>query len=106
MIITLALQSLFLVWIACTKAASDQEWFRVTIYSLALVLAQTIICIYVLVDLTLLLSKKKGEVCSIELVVVVFILGAAFGLSLIAKVVLTMRIRIELVKNIEQYFLY
>ena len=100
MILPLVLHALFLVWIARMAAASDQEWFRVTLYSFFLVFVQAVICIYVLVDLTLLLTNKNGEVCPSQVVVLVFILGAVFGVSLFANVVLTMRIRFELVHNI------
>ncbi len=71
-----------------------------TVYSFALVCVQAVISIYVLVDLTLILSRKSSEVCNSQLVVLVIILAAVFGVSLVANVVLTMRIRFELVHNI------
>ena len=71
-----------------------------TVYSFALVCVQAVISIYVLVDLTLILSRKSSELCNSQLVVLVIILAAVFGVSLVANVVLTMRIRFELVHNI------
>ena len=71
-----------------------------TVYSFVLVCVQAVISIYVLVDLTLILSRKSSEVCNSQLVVLVIILAAVFGVSLVVNVVLTMRIRFELVRNI------
>ena len=99
------LNSIFQAIVWRTSSATDQQWFRLFIYNMILICIQALVTIANMCRL-FISSPDSTEVCDSSMTVVAMVLNVIFGIVLVVTVVMLIRIRFELQKNMSKYFHY
>jgi len=99
------INSIFQAIVWRTSSATDQQWFRLFIYNMVLIGIQAIVTVANMCRL-FISSPDSTEVCDSNMTVVAMVLNVIFAIVLVATVVMLIKIRFELQKNMRKYFHY